>query len=178
MKYISILILFLSIYNLSFSQQTKISYQSFGGLEDPKVKAKLDSAVNILEEVINSSAFANEIRHTKFLRKRHNSNDQILNLIKSGQEEETTADNVINLKLIVYDGLKNEVGHTDERGTIHTRKGYILENPASCYAAQLLHEYCHVLGFRHAFLRMPFRYISVPYRVGKILSKLKYSFCP
>lgn len=171
MKNIIACIILITSYNSAFSQKIKINYETYSGFDDQMIKVKLDSAIIILEQIVNDSSFENSIKKTKYTRKKGMSNEDIYNLIKTGQEEETVPDNVINLKLMVYNNEKNEVGHTDGGDTIHTHKGYILKNLASLYAAHLLHEYCHVLGFRHAYLRMPFRYMTVPYRVGTIVAE-------
>lgn len=161
------------------SQKTTVSYQTYNGFDDPIVKAKLDTAIAILQEVVNDPAFEKAFFDTRFIRRKRKSKLEIFNLIKRGQEDDgSLPDNVINLKLMVYNNEKNEVGHTDGGDTIHTHKGYILANPAVCYAAHLLHEYCHVLGFTHAFLRMPLRFMTVPYRAGRIVARMKGCYCP
>ncbi len=172
MKIILIPLLLITLYAPCFCQNTKIVYTAYNGFEDEQLKIKLDSAIKILEQIVNNDAFEILVKHTKYLRKNRKSNSEIYSLIKTGQEEESIADSIINLKLMAYESEKNEIGHTDAGDTIHTNKGYILENPAHIYASHLLHEYCHVLGFTHAFLRMPFRFMSVPYRIGTIVEKI------
>lgn len=176
MKFLSLLLL---IWFKLSSAQTKVNIQLFNGFTDTAIKAKLDSAVDIVEMLVNSKLFEEKVLRSKYLRKKNKSNQEILNLFKSGKKESSVSDNVIiNLKVDVYDNSKNEIGNTDNDNVIHTNKQYILENGASCYAAHLIHEYCHVLGFRHAKWRLPFRSKTVPYKIGDFATEILKANCP
>lgn len=178
MKKTAILILQISISFNIWCQETTINVQTLGGFENQAIKSKLDEAIKILQELINNPEFKKEVLKNSYIRARSKSREEIFDLISGGQEAGTVRDNIINLKVDVYTTAKNEVGHTDDNNVIHTNAQYILDNSASCYASHLIHEYCHVLGFRHAFLRMPFRYKTVPYRMNKIVGTLLKVNCP
>lgn len=131
-----------------------------------------------LEKIVNSLEFEKKIsNHKTFCRnkipalskKRKYSNKEILKLIRAGKELNTDEDNIINLKLNLYDSDSKEIGYTDtDLQIIHTRRAYFVNNHVEYYLSHLLHEYCHVLGFRHAYNRALFRNNTVPYAIGNI----------
>lgn len=167
--------LLVSSYSVS---QTTIQVTENNGFEDPIIKQKLDDAVKILERVVNSDQFGKRVENSKYFRNNKMKGAAILQKIRTGHEENTMPDNIISLLVEVYNNKKNEIGHTTPDGIIHTNKEWILSNSATCYAAHLLHEYCHVLGFSHSWLRLPFRSKTVPYKIGNFVAQLENDECP
>jgi hypothetical protein len=149
------------------------------GFVTPELTAMAQQALIIFDTIINSNDFREQFLEKGFVRKQRYSTKEIYQLIHSGVEYETQPDNVINLKMQVYPEYNggSEVGKT-VNGIIMTYAGYIRENGVGCYAAHLIHEYCHVVGFSHAFLRMPLRNRTVPYRAGEIAEKILKISCP
>ncbi len=146
-------------------------------------KKKASKSINLLENIINTQEFKEAVlkvpsfSKNKIKRKTGNkkySNQEILDLILSGEDLKNPADNIINLNLDLYNGEKNEIGHTNMNTlTISTYQGYFNKKDIKLYAAHLLHEYMHIIGFIHGrFDIFGKRYKTVPYRIGKLTYSL------
>lgn len=157
--------------------QTRVQLVFVDGFSDEE-KEKVEMNIDKLEKVLNSSEFKKKVQEAKFVRrrikqyKRRFSSEEILQLILGGKELNSEYDSMITMKLKLYDSEKNEIGHTDKDLVINTFRGYLANNPIEDYLSHILHEYCHVMGFRHAFYRLPFRSKSVPYALGNIVLEL------
>jgi hypothetical protein len=171
---ISLSLIFLNFLNSCESfAQTKVQAQFLDGFEDPLIKSKLDSAINMMECVVNSKTFKKKVGRASipFL-DNGKSSKQILQLIKLGQEENTTADSIINLNLSTYDTHKREQGYIDSLNTIHINRRFIYADKVSSLAEYLLYEYMRTLGFRQ--LKRPWfmRVQAVPGKMETIFRKV------
>ena len=173
------IIFILLVSNFFVFAQTKIEVRFIDGFTDIEKEIVIKN-ISKLEKFINSKDFENLVINAKpFKRNRIKnysnskkySNREVLELIRSGKEFNTKPDSIITLKLILYDSEKNEIGHTDGLQQIHTYRDYFKKNSNDKYLSHLLHEYCHVIGFRHSFLRLPYRNRTVPYAIGNIAEK-------
>lgn len=161
---------------------TRINTNFLEGFSNDEIeRAKI--AINMLEETINSEVFKEKVlavpkfTKNKIKRKTGNkryNNQEILDLILSGEDLNNPADGVINLNLKLYDSEKNEIGHTNMTTLqISTYRGYFSEKDIENYAAHLLHEYMHVIGFVHGHYDIfGKRHKTVPYRIGKLTLKI------
>ncbi len=164
--------------------QTKVQTQPFDSLgnqtnnfDDQQFAGKLDSATVLLATLVNSKEFEEAFLKVKCLRKNGKNNKEIIALIRSGQEEGTQADNVINLKVAFDYTANEEASTTDKKNVIHINKRYVSDNGVEYLAAQLLHEYCHVLGFCHSKRKARFRPYTVPYRIGTLAATQLHASC-
>jgi hypothetical protein len=174
------ILIFFILISLNCQSQTKIEIDFISGFNENEKKIVLDN-ISKLEKLINSKEFEEKIVNSKtfyrnkipFISKKNKyTNTQILSILKSGKELNTIKDNIINLKLHLYDSKKNEIGHTDSNLQIHTHRGYFKNNPIEYYLSHILHEYCHTLGFKHSYWKLPFRSKTVPYKIGNITKEL------
>lgn len=147
---------------------------------DSKSKKKLDSAVVILETVINSSEFRNQLSKINFKTgNRGLTNKEIIQMILTGQNDiGEYQDYVMDLRLRLYDDFVggDEFGHTGMSSRItSTHRCYILNNDVKCYVSHLAHEYMHQIGFRDEKTRTGlFKWTktkSVPYKIGRLVEK-------
>jgi hypothetical protein len=162
---------------LSSYAQTRIRIDKSTGFDTPALQNKLNEAIGLFEKAINTNQFANLVLIKKLLRRNGLSHNGVLDKILNGEETGTIPDHIINLTLEVDKTPRNEIGHTTGH-TITTQASYILNNPAECYAAHLMHEYCHVLGFTHPNKRTLRRTKTVPYQVGYIVRDILGKKCP
>ncbi len=157
---------------------TTINTVFLEGFSDEE-KEKANIAIEMIRELINSEIFKEKVlavpsfTKNKIKRKTGNkryTNQEIYDLILSGEDLKNPADGVINLKLNLYDSEKNEIGHTNMTTLeISTFRGYFLSKKIKNYAAHILHEYMHVIGFVHGrYDIFGKRHKTVPYRIGKL----------
>lgn len=161
--------------------QTKIKIDFMDGFNDSE-KTIVFENISKLEELINSPEFEKRVSNYKTFcrnkipalsKKRKYKNIEVLELIRGGKELNSDNDNVINLKLNLYDSESKEIGYTDtDLQIINTRRAYFQGNHINYYLSHLLHEYCHILGFRHAYNRALFRNNTVPYAIGNITKEI------
>ncbi|MGB8192788.1 MAG: hypothetical protein WCF67_12750 [Chitinophagaceae bacterium] len=179
------LIVFLLLSGLiSFSQAHTyvrvVSKKNF----NQKIDSILNAALPLIDSVINTQAFKDGILNAKFLYSQNLSNQEILDLFLSGKEVHTSqANDTIDLILETYpDQNGDNIGTTHGSERIVSSEAYILRNGARCYAAHIIHEYCHTIGkgsagfeHRHRVLSKKQRRQkcqSVPYIIGDLARKI------
>lgn len=184
MKYSIISFSFVVFYMYSYGQQhTKVHV-----VEKNNFSAKADSILNVaiplLDSVINSKAFQEGILIAKFIGNQRLSNDDILTLFKTGKEVHGNgANDTMDLILETYpDQNGDNIGTTYGSRRIVSSEAYIIRNGARCYAAHIIHEYCHTIGrdsigFSHrhnVFSKKQRREKcqSVPYIIGDLARKI------
>lgn len=147
---------------------------------DPTSANKLDEAIALLAQTLNSEEFAREVLHARFRIAAHKKNSvDIYKLIVTGMNnyEGASEDLEVALKVKLFDEF---VGHgnfgitdMDTRET-RTHRCYVLKNDVTCYASHLAHEYMHQVGFidKKRFILFGTKTRSVPYVIGDIVHKL------
>jgi len=148
-------------------------------------KLKLYKAIKILETVVNSPEFREEIyQHqyngkTTFFENKGYSNEEIYQIFMSGAEVlNPVNDKVMNFDLTMYrskNPFSKVKGYTKpdtNRIWIHS-KFYRLESwTPTDVAANMVHEWVHKIGFGHSYYFDSNRPYSVPYAIGGIVSKV------
>jgi hypothetical protein len=156
----------------------------FSGLfnEDQRLE-KGAKAVRLMSEALNREQFHTEIMKTEFTDTRWLTDkdvtsllnaSQIWNILSSGAEEGTNADNEWDLRLDLYKPKwpwSSAIGYT-EAGTIHTTIKFFGSAEIEDIAAHWAHEWCHTAGFIHDFRDTARRGKSVPYAVGDIVARI------
>jgi hypothetical protein len=165
----------------------KITIQAeYHGYDDPANAQKAKSAILLLEKVLNSTNFREQVKEFKFNKRGRNgnlgySNDEILAIVLSGtdidtltsasseQEIKKVTSGVLKLKLNLDKVSPREIGHTNmETNDIFTGVDWFRDNDLCEIAGHYLHEYTHTVGFGHTFLNVFNRSKSVPYGLGQI----------
>src|SRR6218665_547567 len=113
-----------------------------------KTDSVLRAALPLIDSVINSPAFREGILQAKFLNAKELANADILRLLLSGKEVHGDGPNdTLDLVLETYpDQNGDNIGTTYGSKRIVSSEAYILRNGARCYAAHIIHEYCHTIG--------------------------------
>lgn len=150
----------------------------------PKADSILNIALPLIDSVINTLAFGEGILNAKFINTQNQLNTDILTLFLSGKEIHFNhANDTIDLVLETYpDQNGDNIGTTYGSKRIVSSEAYILRNGARCYAAHIIHEYCHTIGngsigfgHRHRVLSKKQRREkcqSVPYIIGDLARKI------
>lgn len=150
----------------------------------PKADSILKVALPLIDSVINTNTFREGILNGKFLNNQNLSNSEILTLFLSGKEIFTNnANDTLDLILETYPDQKGDnIGTTYNSKRIVSSEAYILRNGARCYAAHIIHEYCHTIGranigfsHRHTVMTKKQRREkcqSVPYIIGDLARKI------
>ncbi|PSK91247.1 hypothetical protein [Taibaiella chishuiensis] len=169
----------------ALGQPTRVRVDYKDGF-DKTTDSMLTVAVRLIDSVVNSDLFAQKVKQASFKRNQNKTNEAILAMIRNGTAP-GNPDHVIHLKVAVYNKYAGggEVGVTvydTKMKTYITRtfRGYIMANGAACYAAHLMHEYCHVMGFTHPKLKFlgHAKAKSVPYVIGDIVADILGVKCP
>jgi hypothetical protein len=148
----------------------------------------LDSIIgtHIFRDGIKSLSYKNSILRNKNNReclstktKKRYSSVEIYNLIANGNDglgDEN--DGIIDLYLDLDGELKGVVLGGTTCGIIKSGRNFFESNKPEVYAAHLIHEYMHVLGFNHRWFNKPFFRSLIlqrndpPYQVGKFVRGL------
>ncbi|GMU09498.1 hypothetical protein [Corallococcus caeni] len=156
------------------------------GYDDPANAQKAQSAILLMERVLNSPNFREKVKGFKFNKRGRNgnlgySNDEVLAIVLSGtdidtltsakseQEIKDATPGVLKLKLNLDKVSPREIGHTNlETNEIFTGVDWFRDNDLCEIAGHYLHEYTHTVGFGHTFFDVFNRASSVPYGLGDI----------
>lgn len=177
MKNIMTIILLILSLN-SFAQNVKINPIIIESNFDSISMLKLNESSKMLEKVINSEEFKNEVLNEKFRIGNHKlSSQDIYDLIMSGKDnyKNKPADYSIDLRVKLFDEYagSGNFGFTNMNTRVtRTHRCYIQQNDTKCYTSHLAHEYMHQIGFvdkRNLFFK---KTNSVPYKIGRIIDKL------
>lgn len=160
-----------------------VAYNNIDG--DRRIKA--DNSIKLIEKTLMTEAFKNSIRtftsedgkgtfHFKKRDKRRRngwvqlkkySNREILDKLILGNEN-----NEIEFKIGLRKYKKSTtVGSTFSNGDIYTDFDHFDDFNEVQYAAHLIHEYCHVIGFEHSKSNKHDKLrdcYSVPYAIGNL----------
>lgn len=161
----------------SVTFKTKIKMINFYDEEETKIRR----AARLIQQVINSEEFKEEILNHEFEGKRafaNNrglSNRQIYQKIMDASEKLTPGkDHEMDLTLVAYlDEDAITVGYTyPNTRKIWMNRKYFGRNDAAEVTTNMVHEWLHKVGFDHASSPTPERRFSVPYSVGYIVRRL------
>lgn len=146
---------------------------------------KIYEAVELIKKVIASEEFK-----SKVLAKQYNgertyvdngglSNSQIYKRILGGAERvgNTLKNNTMDLDLQVYYEVSPTIGYTYPNTTrIFMNSKFLNKHDPWQVTDNLMHEWLHKLGFKHAVERTDGRAHSVPYSIGYLMRDLAQKF--
>ena len=144
-------------------------------------KVKLEQAVKLLEAVMNSEEFYQEVMNFKFNTQDDEgmTNQEIYDLLMTGAEVLSgEVDYVMNFDLTMYrskNPFSKVKGYTKpgtNRIWIHSKFYRRKSWTPIDVAANLAHEWTHKMGFGHDYKYTSIRPTSVPYGIGSIVSKV------
>lgn len=147
---------------------------------------KMNKALDRLLIVINSKEFKNRVLdHTYQNKKMFVDNNGLSNLeiyekIMLGAEELNPPENQqIDLNITLYYANNGTVGYTyPDVNRIWVNDKFFAGYTYAKVAENVVHEWCHKLGFTHDFNRTNRRNFSVPYAIGTIVQNLIEDMTP
>jgi hypothetical protein len=157
----------LKLYNFSASQEDKILV-----------------AGDLIKKVVATEEFKNAIiNHTykgkkTFVDNGGHSNSAIYKKIIEGSEKlRPGIDNEMDLDLVMYHSNNSVVGYTmPSELKVWMNSKFFNKNSPAKVTTNMMHEWLHKLGFKHAQSRTTSRPYSVPYAVGYLVAKLAKKF--
>lgn len=146
-------------------------------------RTKLDQALSLLTKVLNSEEFKESVTEFTYLGKPQfvqagMSNEAVYQaLLNASENFKPGIDHIADFDLRLYTPpwykKWSVVGYTYPNGsTIHMNRYYFDSFEVWEIAANLVHEWCHKLGFAHDYKRTKRRPFSVPYAIGDIVEDL------
>lgn len=146
---------------------------------DVQSLAKLKIAVQLLDSILATDAFKQNVLNASFIGTNGRSNQEIYDHLMSGNSKyDNSGDRTINLYLAAYNKYAGggELGKTVGKVT-STHRCFILRNDVRCLARHLIHEYMHVQGYHHYKSQKP-KSKTVPYVIGDMVrTMLAGPFC-
>ena len=146
---------------------------------------KLIQAKKLIEVVINSEEFKTAVLNfsyngaTEFVQNNGMTNQQIYDYLMTGAEmypNQTPADHLMDFDLELYTSSwfgRGTLGYTDvNTKTIHMNTRFYDKAAVNGVAMNLVHEWCHKMGFDHDSNRTARRDYSVPYAIGYVIRDL------
>jgi len=141
---------------------------------------KKDLALQLLDSIVNTPRFKEEVLNGHFTHKKGMTNLQIYNLFMSNSPEIKNIRQHLTLEIdttylwnVTYQqGSHPSIGYDNQPGDslVHTVQVQLIKNlSVGDYAAHIAHEYCHMIGFTHPW---PWKYRGVPYGIQDIISDM------
>jgi hypothetical protein len=132
---------------------------------------KINDGIDLVETVLSSYEFHDEVMAAKFTENKGLTNKQIYDMILSGADkfnEETDGD--LDLFLTgYYKYFTSVIGYTfGYTAKTWINKKFLRIMRKWSLAGHIVHEYAHNLGFKHKKVKRT----SVPYQIGKIVARL------
>ena len=160
---------------LNFETNIKLDNEFTASQED-----KIQAAEDLIKKVIASDEFKDRVLNHRFKgRKAFNdnqglSNAEIYKRIIEGSERLTPGvDNQMDLSLEVFRANSNTVGYTmPSELRVWMNEKFLDKNKPYKVTTNMVHEWLHKLGFKHAQAATPTRKYSVPYAVGYLVRDL------
>ncbi len=147
-------------------------------------KSKLNKALEIIKLVIATDEFRTKILNHKyggsktFYDNGGLTNAQIYQKILEGAEKlQPTKDNELDMEIEMYYQSSSTVGYTmtnSKRIWVNTK--FFNNYTAAGVAHNLMHEWLHKLGFKHAVSYSSSRDYSVPYAIGDLVGEIGKDF--
>ena len=146
----------------------------------PTQQEKFDRAVDIIKKVIATEEFRElVINHTyngskTYVDNGGFTNTQIYQKILDGAEGLfPVKNNTMDMGVELYYAATSTVGYTYSNTTqIWVNTKYFNTNAVTSVASNLMHEWLHKLGFRHASSYSVSRDYSVPYAIGRMVGNI------
>lgn len=141
---------------------------------------KFTMAIDLIKKIVATEEFRSRVlNHTyngvlTYVDNGGFSNAQIYQKILDGAETLRPAkNNTMDMGVELYYADNNVIGYTNTGTTqIWVNTKYFNSNPIRSVASNLMHEWLHKLGFKHAVNYSVSRDYSVPYAIGRIISTL------
>lgn len=162
----------------------KANVTFFGDKATPERIAKYKKAIVIAQKVVATSAFRARVLSfdspytvNKFYDTTR-SNAQVLSDILNGKETlSSDIDYEIDLEVDFYYEASTTVGYTTPSSKrIHINTKFFDTYTPRSVAANMMHEWCHKLGYKHAQAYSASRDYSVPYAIGSMVRELGKQF--
>lgn len=152
-------------------EKTKIVLKNKKNFKRHEIK-KYKKGLELLELVINSKDFKDEILRAKFTETQGMTNRQVYDYIMSGRNLYfTEVDKEIEIHVSMYYSFRRVIGYTKpSTWWTYLNRRMFRRMSADDIAGNAIHEYCHNLGFSHYKRKRT----SVPYQVGNIVSRIGY----
>jgi len=160
----------------AFNFDVNVKLVNFNSTQEDKILRASD----LIKQVVASEEFKNAIlNHTyngkkSFVDNGGLSNAQIYKAIIEGSEKlRPGIDNQMDLELEVFNRSDTTVGYTFPNVIRVWMNSKFLNkyNPADV-TTNMMHEWLHKLGFKHAYDNTPTRKYSVPYAIGYLVAKI------
>jgi len=143
-------------------------------------ESKIQSAERKIRDVIGSDTFRTKVlNHTyggvrRFVDSGGLSNLQIYNKILDAAEKlKPTRNNTMDMSIKMYYENSSTVGFTTTlSSTINMNTKFFNQYNANGVSRNMMHEWLHKLGFKHAVSYSNSRDYSVPYAIGRIMEQL------
>lgn len=160
----------------------KIQIHDISGFHS-RNKKKYLKACQLLERVLNSLEFRNEVFNFVYLKdgmafngfyQTQKTRQEIYDDIMSGKDNYgSIADEDIDIKVKEYYSPTSTVGYTNS-GSLWTyiNRKYISKWTPEVVAGNIIHEALHKKGYKHDKKKTPLRQYTVPYGIGSIIRKL------
>ncbi len=166
--------------NLALTFDTNVITYSMTSSQE----AKIQSAEYKIMKVIESEAFRTKVlNHTyggvkKFVDNGGLTNSQIYTKILEGMENyKQSKNNTMDLNIKVYYENSSTVGYTTTTSSyINMNTKFLNTYTSTQVTRNMIHEWLHKLGFKHAVSYSTSRDYSVPYAVGKIMETLAANY--
>lgn len=147
-------------------------------------EAKIQAAENKIKDVIGSDEFRTAVlNHTyngkkTFVDNGGLTNAQIYQKILDGAETlQPSKNNRMDMSVKLYYQNSSTVGYTTTGSkTINMNTKYFNKYTASGVSHNMMHEWLHKLGFKHAVNYSTSRNYTVPYAIGNLMGKLAVKY--
>lgn len=147
-------------------------------------EAKIQSAERKIKDVIASDEFRTAVlNHTyngkkTFVDNGGLTNAQIYQKILEGAEKlQPSKNNAMDMSVKLYYENSSTVGYTTTTSkTINMNTKFFNKYTASGVSHNMMHEWLHKLGFKHAVSYSTSRDYSVPYAIGNLMGKLAVKY--
>lgn len=157
-----------------------VSMNNFNGNQQDKIL----TAAELIRKVVASDEFKNGILNHKYKGKKTFvdngglTNAQIYKAIIEGSEKlNPGVDNQMDLNLTVYRENTMVVGYTYPNVfEIWMNSKFLNANTPAKVTTNMMHEWLHKMGFKHAAKKTANRKYSVPYAIGYLTARLAKKF--
>ena len=145
---------------------------------------KFDKAIEIIKKVVATEEFRNQVINYTYNGKKTYvdnggfTNEEIYQMILEGAETlKPVKNNTMDMDVELYYAATSTVGYTYPNVTkIWVNTKYFNSNAVTSVAANLVHEWLHKLGFKHASSYSVSRDSTVPYAIGRMVGSLGKNF--